>query len=146
MGLKGIWVFSRASPKRPPWPGTEEIDRCGEVAVMGRWGCYVTFSREYNMSVFVLSSCLLCPVIMVILLYLICTQKAWIMSWIKRLTWKNEQSLATFATFILDYLCASVSVASVIFKMASKVFIEEADKNFDFITENTVPISWIWRF
>ena len=56
--------------------GTEEIDRSGEVAIMGTWGCYVTFFREYNMSVFVLSSCLLCPVIMVILLYLIYTQKA----------------------------------------------------------------------
>ena len=38
-----------------------------------------------------LSSCLLCPVIMVILSYLIYTQKAWIMSWIKMFTWQNEQ-------------------------------------------------------
>ena len=69
-------MFSRTSPKRPPWPGTEETDRCVEVAVMGRWGDYMTFFREYNMSVFVLSSCLLCPVIIVILSYLIYTQKA----------------------------------------------------------------------
>ena len=41
-------------------------------------------------------------------------------------------------------------LASVTFKMASKVFIEETDKNFDLLFRNTVgntvPISWIWRF
>ena len=38
-------------------------------------------------------------------------------------------------------------LASVTFKMASKVFIEETDKNFDFTTEiQSVPISCIWRF
>ena len=37
-------------------------------------------------------------------------------------------------------------LASVTFKMASKVFIEETDKNFEFYLGNTVPMSCTWRF
>ena len=38
-------------------------------------------------------------------------------------------------------------LASVTFKMARKVFIEETDKNFDFTTEiQSVSIFGIWRF
>ena len=34
-----------------------------------------------------------------------------------------------------NHTCLTSLLASVNFKMASKLFIEEADKNFDFITE-----------
>ena len=37
-------------------------------------------------------------------------------------------------------------LATVTFKMAHKMFIEEMDENFEFITLNAVLISWISRF
>ena len=37
-------------------------------------------------------------------------------------------------------------LAALTFKMANKMFIEEMDENFEFITFNAVPISWISRF
>ena len=50
--------------------GTEERACCGEVAVMGRLGCYDDFFREYIF--IVLSSCLLAAChIMVIQSYII---------------------------------------------------------------------------
>ena len=44
--------------------------------------------------------------------------------------------------------CMTSRLASVTFKIASKVFIEETDKNFEFIREINmhVLISWIWRY
>ena len=47
-------------------------------------------------------------------------------------------SISSRAKFISKVMFISkydVTLASVTFKMASKVFIEETDKNFDFITE-----------
>ena len=47
--------------------GTEESGHCGEVAVMGKLGCYMFF--------FVLSSCLLYPIVLVIQSYILYRDK-----------------------------------------------------------------------
>ena len=57
---------------------TEESGRCGEVTVMGTWGGgggYKTIFLGSTTCFFVLSSCLLCPLIMVIQSYIMYRDK-----------------------------------------------------------------------
>ena len=79
--LRATWVLKEFDGSVEPLQSDHLGRGQKKLTVVERWplweggGDYMTFFREYNMSVIVLSSCLLCSVIIVILSYLIYTQK-----------------------------------------------------------------------
>ena len=79
--LRAAWVLKEFECSVEPLQNDHLGRGQKKLTVVERWplweggGDYMTFFREYNMSVIVLSSCLLCSVIIVILSCLIYTQK-----------------------------------------------------------------------